>query len=282
MEGSKVASIIADLFRPELIVYNISFLYIGMLFAPKITIATFIILTLAFMSARLGALTMNRYIGREIDLQNKKKEKSPHLLIPKNGLLAIFIIFSAVFLASCYYLNPLALALSPLVLAFFILDPMLKRHTSNRHFSVGLIESFSAIAGYIGVTGSIPATPALYLLMLAMIFIGSGFDIIYSIVHVEFDKKHRLNTYATKYGVNNALKVSAAFHAIAAVLLLAFAFFSGYYIIFLGAAVAAVILAMEHMNIKKRDDRDLMKRVMLYNPVLASILLLCTIIAVIL
>ena len=274
MEKVKINALIGSLFNPWFFLYNISFVYIGMLLANGLTLTIFILITIAFFSARTAAFIMNKYVGREIDLKNKKKLKQDaSLSVPKKVLLSIFIIATVVFMACAYELNTLALLLAPLVLLLFIVDPMLKRHTPSRHFSIGLVESFSALAGYIGVTGAFPIALPLYFLMVGMIFIGSGFDIIYSVVYVDFDRKHGLRTYPVRYGVDGALKISAVLHAAASACLIMFASLVGSYVILIGALASIVTLSMEHIGINKNDDNDLMRRFKYYNSLLAMLLL---------
>jgi 4-hydroxybenzoate polyprenyltransferase len=275
-----LADVLSSLFNPWMIVYNITFVYIGMLLSQQTTLYAFFFITLAFMSARLAALLLNRYIGREVDLKNRKKRATEaSLIVPKKMLLVSAVILSAVFVMSTYMLNTLAFALSPIVLLLFVADPMLKKHTSSRHFSVGLIESLNVLAGYIGVVGAFPVTITLYLLVAAIIFIGAGSDIIYSVTHVDFDRKEGLKTYPVKYGVSGALDISAIFHAIAACLAVTFAVASGLYPVLIGAVVASCSLALLHLDLEKADDKELARRFKLYNAGFAAILFISVVLA---
>ncbi len=282
MEKAKagIAAILANLFRPWLIIYNLSFAYIGMLLATGVSLRVFALITIAFMAARLAALLMNRYAGRELDLKNRKKlANDASLAVPRGALLVGFVALAALFVYTAYLLNTLAALLSPLVLALFIIDPMLKRRTASRHFSVGLMESFSPLAGYIGVKGAFPSAPAIYMLVAGMVLLGAGFDIIYSAMHTAFDRRHGLKTYPAEYGVDRAMGISAMLHAAAALMLIAFALYAGGWIVFAGSLAAAAVLALEHMGIRGANDRMLMKRFELYNPLIAVLLLACVLAA---
>jgi 4-hydroxybenzoate polyprenyltransferase len=270
----EVRRVLASLFVPWMIIYNISFVYIGMLLAPGAGLRAFVLITVAFMSARLAALIMNRYLGRELDLKNRKKlESDASLAVPKNVMLASFAILAAVFIFSAYMLNTLALALSPVVILLFIVDPKLKKHSASRHFSVGAIESIDVLAGYIGVAGAFPYSIGPYILVLGMIFIGSGFDILYSIIHMDFDRKHGLKTYPVRYGARNALRISAALHYLASAMILTFAILTGYVIVIIGAVASVVALMSQHVGIDPDDDIGVSRRINVYNAMLAAILL---------
>ncbi len=280
MAKAEISRILASLFNPWLIIYNICFVYIGMLLAPNFGLFSFAFITIAFMAARLAALLMNKYLGREIDVKNKKKlESDPSLAVPKNLLLASFIILTAIFIFSAYMLNTLALLLSPLVILLFVVDPKLKKRSASRHFSVGTIESIDVLAGYIGVAGSFPYTAGPYILVLSMILVGSGFDILYSVIHMDFDKRHGLKTYPVKYGAKKAVRISSMLHYSASALILVFAVMSGYAVVIVGAVVAAVALMLQHVGLDVKNDASIAMRIKIYNALFAAILLVSIAIA---
>ena len=279
MESSKIIRIIRELFVPELLVFNLSFIYVGMLFAWPVSLRNAVLITIAFLSARGAALVMNRYIGRDFDLQNKKKADMASLAVPKNVLMAVFLGFCAVFISSAWLLNTLSLLLAPLLIALFILDPLLKRHTSHRHYSVGLVEGFDPMAGYIGAAGVIPVIPALYLLMLGIMFLGGGSDVLYTIKHAEFDRTHGLKTYPAKYGFKKAARLSSYSHAVSSLLIFLFAAASNSYIIMLGAIAAVYLISRQHVNLMPEDE-GIMRRYALLNTAAALIMLVATAVSI--
>ena len=252
-----------------------------MLIAQNYSLGTAILLTVAFVSARSSGILMNRYIGRAEDLSDQAKIKSMQSLkIPKNALLALFIMFAAVFLLSAYLLNTLSLILAPLPLAFFIVDPLVKRHTSKRHYFLGLIESFDVAGGYIGASGVFPLNPLVYVLMFSVIFIGGGFDILISMRKADFDARHGLKTVASTKGISTALNYSLYSHVSASVLLVAFAVASGSYVVLVGAVSASAILLGQHINLNPSNGFMIMSKVAKYNTAAALVLLLSIIISV--
>ncbi len=274
MEKDGIARVVGELFGFEFTVYNLSFVYVGMLLSGSSWEGKILLITVAFFSARSSAFLMNRYAGRDLDIKNLKKARMPSLGIPKGMILLMFLCFASIFLASAYLLNMLAFAMAPVVLLLFIVDPFLKRKTSHRHFSIGILESFDVAGGYIGAAGIFPTSLPLYILMASIIFIGAGFDIMYSVVHVDFDKANGLRTYPAKYGPISALRLSSYVHAAAGIAMLAFALCLHSYVITAAALVGVCILVMEHINIDHRNDRELLKRAMLYNTVIAVLLAL--------
>lgn len=269
-----------ELFAPKLLLFNLFMVYIGMLFAPSFSLRVVALITIAFVSARSAGVIMNRYVGREGDLRNYKKTRSMlSLRIPKRTLLSMFVVFSAIFLASAYLLNLLALALAPVALAFFVIDPLSKKYTNKRHYVLGIIEGFDVMGGYIGAAGAIPLNPAVYALMLAVIFIGGGFDTLISLRNRQYDIRLKLKTFASTRGVPTALRYSTYSHAIASALIVLFALLSGRPIILAGAVLASAVLLAQHVGINPKDDASVFSRVVWYNTSASAILFVSVVIA---
>ena len=283
METDKLIRIVNELFVPQLLVFNLCFVYLGMLLAPAYaySIRTAILLTIAFVAARSSGVLMNRYMGRAEDLSDEKKVRTMlSLKVPKRIVLLLFAVCAAIFILSAYLLNWLALLLVPIPLIFFVVDPIVKRHTSRRHYFLGLIESFDVMGGYIGAAAAFPSSDLVYLLMLTVIFIGGGFDIMISIRKAKFDKANELKTIASTKGVAAALNYSLYSHITASVLLIFFAIISGSYMVMVGSVVASIFLLAQHINVNPKDASGIMGRVAKYNTLAALSMLLSVLTAV--
>jgi 4-hydroxybenzoate polyprenyltransferase len=273
MEFRDVLRSVEELFVLEFTVFNLSLVYIGMLFAHGLDLYKVFFITAAFLTARPAGLLINRYIGRDLDVKNTKKKNMASLKIPKRYLLLSTFAFSALFLFCAYMLNTLALALSPLVLALFVLDPVSKKHTKNRHFVVGFIEGGSVIAGYIGAVGAFPAFTALYVLWAAIVFVGGGGDMLFTIIHVDFDRRNSLKTYPSRYGAEKTLRYSLFFHSVGGLLIILFGYLSGSLIILAGSFFAAAALMLEHLKVDVKNDKKVWRKFALYNALTVLILL---------
>lgn len=256
MEIPKPLKIMQELLAFEHTISDISIVYIGMLFAPGITLYKFFFITLAFLSARPAALMINRYVGRRFDIDNEKKAHMLSLEIPRSRVLFLCVALTLIFVGSAYMLNSLSFLLSFVVLALFTIDPISKELTPHRHFSIGFIEGLGCLGGYIGITGSFPTTIPLYLIVLATIFVGGGADIIYTIRHKEFDAKHNLKTYPAKYGIGKSLEYSLYSNALAGTLLIIFGFVAQSAVMVAGAIVSTIILVYNTKRINYKDDRE--------------------------
>ncbi len=256
MEVPKPLKILQELLAFEHTISDISIVYIGMLFAPGITLYKFFFITLAFLSARPAALLINRYVGRQFDVDNKKKAHMLSFKISRRDVLFLSVAFAVVFIGSAYMLNTLSFVLSFVVLALFILDPVSKSITPHRHFGIGLIEGLGCLGGYIGITGSFPTTLPLYLIVIAAIFVGGGADIIYTLRHEKFDANHELKTYPVKYGIRESLRYSLYSNAAAGAILIFFGFDVSSIVIMAGAVVSTLILVYHTKSINYKNDRE--------------------------
>jgi 4-hydroxybenzoate polyprenyltransferase len=273
MEFRDALRSVEELFVLEFTIFNLSLVYIGMLFAYGLDLYKVFFITAAFLTARPAGLLINRYIGRDLDVKNRKKRGMASLKIPKGYLLLVAFAFSVLFIFCAYILNPLALALSPLVLALFVIDPISKRHTKNRHFVVGFIEGGSVIAGYIGAAGAFPPFAALYVLWAAIVFVGGGGDMLFTIIHVDFDRKNNLRTYPSRYGAEKTLSYSLLFHSIGGLLIILFGYLSGSLIILGGSFLAAAALMLEHLKVDVKNDKKVWRKFALYNALTVIVLL---------
>ena len=82
----------------------------------------------------------------------------------------------------------------------------------------------------------------------------AGFDILYSLQDMEFDKKYNLFSFPVKYGIKKSLKIAKLFHIIMFFLLLTmFIFFNLGKIFLIGVIITLFSLLYEHVLIKEND-----------------------------
>ncbi len=261
-------------------IFDLSFVYIGMLLAGVPEARVFLLITIAFFSARFSAMLMNRYVGREYDLLNKGKRHMQSLSLSKGLILIAFLASALVFIFSAYLLNSLAFMLSPLVLLLFVIDPVSKRKTKQRHFLIGLMMGLGVFGGYIGNAGLFPTTVQPYLLLFSILFVGAGFDMAYSIAYMAFDKAHGLRTYPAFYGADRSLRYSLYAHSFASLLIILFGISTHSYAVAIASLIAALLLLLEHHGVDSRNPGRIAGRFILYNASTAILLLASVIAAV--
>jgi 4-hydroxybenzoate polyprenyltransferase len=176
-------------------------------------------IVIAMVGARSGAMGLNRIIDREIDRANPRTESRE---IPRGvisvfaaGLLVIVSFFLLVLAA--YMLNPLCLRLSPIAITVLIVYSYTKRFTWLSHFVLGISISAAPLGAWMAVRGSfnIEIIP----LVISVIFWLAGFDVLYALQDIDFDRKYGLYSIPKKFGVRKSIYLSRIFHLLSFFLL---------------------------------------------------------------
>ncbi len=209
----------------------------------------------AMAGARSGAMAFNRWADAEIDAANPrtKDRHIPKGEIKKQHALAFCIISYAVFVVAAYNLNPLCFYLSPVAIAITAGYSYTKRFTWASHLILGLSLSMAPIGAWIAVKGDIEA-PAL-LLGAAVLFWVAGFDVLYALQDIEFDRRYGLYSIPRFLGVRWSIQVARLFHILTVVLLIAVRESCGHLDgpFTAGVVAAACILFYEHQLVSPDD-----------------------------
>ncbi len=215
------------------------------------------VLALVFVcmvGARNSAMAFNRLLDKRLDAANPRTQNRP---LPSGEMtvraVAVFTAVNAlVFLAACYALNPLAFLLSPLALALIFFYSYTKRFTWLSHIVLGLCLAIAPVGAWVAATGSI-GVPSL-LLAGAVCFWVAGFDILYSLQDMDFDRAHGLFSIPARWGLESSLWIARALHLGCVCLMILFgisASLSALY--FLGLAAVALLLSRQHLLVRKGD-----------------------------
>lgn len=204
--------------------------------------------------ARTAAMAFNRYADREIDRQNERtaSREIPAGTIKANTALLLVIISSALFIITCWYINPLCFYLSPVALLVTLGYSYTKRFTSLSHLILGVGLSLAPVGAYIAVTGKFHLLPIP--LSIAVFSWVAGFDIIYALQDVDFDKKQKLFSIPAGIGIKRALNVSSLLHVLTFGCLVwegVYAGFNGFY--WAGVAIFSALLVYQHLIVKPAD-----------------------------
>jgi 4-hydroxybenzoate polyprenyltransferase len=271
--AQKIARI-PELVKLENSIFVLPFTYIGMFFAGTFTIVQFLFITLALIAARGAAFAANRYLGLKYDRKNPKKTGwSSVSLYSKQDIAVIFVAFAILFMASALALNLLAFLLSPIILAIVAFEPFLKKRTAHRHMIMGFVIGLGIIGGYIGIAGSFPTSPELYILLLGYMCFSASNDIVYSMSHVAFDRSHGLKTYPTVYGINKAKRISLYLHLWSSALFIEFGSLTGSTIVVLFAALTIPVFIIEDKSLSNASDKSIGSVFFKYNAVVSLMML---------
>lgn len=208
----------------------------------------------AMVGARSGAMGLNRIIDREIDGANPRTAGRE---LPA-GKIRVFdaAIFTAVALAllifAAYRLNPLCLKLSPLAILVLVLYSYTKRFTWMSHFVLGLAIAAAPMGAWIAVRGTLDKE--ILPLSLAVVFWLAGFNVLYALQDLGFDREHGLHSIPQRFGIKGSLVLSKLFHFITWLLFAATGVIFGLNIIYwIGMSVIAGLLIYEHSLVKADD-----------------------------
>jgi 4-hydroxybenzoate polyprenyltransferase len=211
-------------------------------------------IVLAMVGARSAAMGFNRLVDADIDARNPRTSGRA---IPagqvSRPMASAFILMSVLLLMlSAAKLNRLCLQLTPVLLLLLFSYSYMKRITWASHLVLGACLGAAPLAAWIAVTGGFDAR--VLVLSLAVVFWVAGFDVLYALQDIDFDRREGLHSIPRYLGVGPSLWVARTLHlAMAALLLLGYHVFGlgGWYLAGLGLCFA--VLAYEHAIVREDD-----------------------------
>jgi len=209
---------------------------------------------LCMVFARSAAMAFNRYLDRSFDAKNPRTaiREIPKGIISASSALR-FVIFNCIAFVVCtWFINPLCFFLSPVALLVVLGYSYTKRFTALCHIILGLGLSLAPIGAYLAVTGQFAVLPILF--SFAVVFWVSGFDIIYALQDIDFDKSQQLYSIPAALGKAKALRVSELLHLLSAACVV-FAGINGgfHWSYWIGVAVFTGMLIYQHSIVKPND-----------------------------
>ena len=211
-------------------------------------------ITVAMIGGRTGAMGMNRIVDRKYDALNPRTQSRE---IPKGVVKAweafAFTAMAFVFLLlAAYKLNPLCFKISPLFLMVLITYSYTKRFTWLCHIVLGVALGLAPLGAWIAITGTFNVN--ILPLCFAVMFWVAGFDTLYGLQDIDFDRKQGLYSIPSVFGVNASLWIARLFHIITIVLLLSLIpIFRLSAIYFLGVLISSGLMLYEHSMVKPDD-----------------------------
>lgn len=175
-------------------------------------------IVLAFAAARFAAMGFNRIVDRRYDALNPRtsRRELPAGTLTLTQAVVSVVAASVLFIAASWLLNPLCGWLSPLALAWVFLYSYAKRFTSLAHYMLGLGLGIAPAGAYLAITGAWPDPwYALPLLSAAVMFWVGGFDIIYALQDLDFDRTHGLHSVPARVGARRGLLLARLSHGAA-------------------------------------------------------------------
>jgi len=239
-----------DLVKFPHTVFALPFAFMGAVLAARgiPSFPTLFWILLAMIGARSGAMAVNRLADQEFDARNPRtRDRALPKGLVGRGEVAVFAVGSfALFLFAASRLNPLCLKLAPFAMAILIVYPYTKRLTILSHLILGLSLAMAPLGAWIAVTGRMETTPAV--LSLAVLLWVAGFDILYALADIDFDRTAGLYSVPARFGAAGGMAVSRVLHALTLVLFFLLIPLSGLgYFYLAGIILASGLLLYEHL-----------------------------------
>lgn len=240
--------------------FAIPFAYLGAFLAtrgvPELHILFWV--GLAFIGARSAAMALNNLVDRDIDMKNPRtaNRELPAGKITLYEVWGIILVSYFLLFYSSYKLNPLCLMLAPIIPVTSIIYPYLKRSLPVTHFVLGLNLGYAPVGGWLAVTGIFDfpfgqPEMAMLLLLSAVTLWVAGFDMIYSLLDLDFDRKNGLYSMPSVFGVKNALRLSFLSHILMLAFLAGLMYVLNLGVIFkTGLVMIALLIWYEHTLVK--------------------------------
>jgi len=204
------------------------------------------------VSARNFAMSFNRYADRDIDKHNPRTANRPSVdgRVGKRNMQLFIVLNASVFIIVAFCINSLAFWLSFPILAILAGYSIFKRFSSYAHLVLGVSLGLAPIAGVVAVSENITLWSVL--LALGVMFWVAGFDLLYSLQDMEYDKEKGLFSIPSVYGKSATFFISRLFHALTVLFWLLFVVDAELGIwAYLGILFSAIILFMEHKIVIK-------------------------------
>ncbi|EDP7981667.1 4-hydroxybenzoate polyprenyltransferase [Campylobacter upsaliensis] len=204
------------------------------------------------VSARNFAMATNRLMDEDIDKDNPRCKDRPNISgrIGKMSVWGFILVNALVFIICSYFINPLAFYLSFPVLFLLAFYSAFKRFSSLAHLVLGFCLGLAPVAGSIIVLGEIHLFSVI--LCLGVTFWTAGFDLLYSLQDMEYDKKVGLHSVPAKFGANATLFISTFCHFLATLFWLLFVWVAPLGgLAFFGVLICGAILMAEHLIVRK-------------------------------
>lgn len=240
-------------------VFSLPFIFIAMIVSSYLDTGSgwfgwklLILGIFAAVSARNFAMGVNRYLDKDIDILNPRTKGRPSVdgRVSDAQMLIFILVNAFLFILVSFNINMLAFKLSIPILLVLGAYTFFKRFSALAHLVLGVSLGLAPIAGVVSVSAEI--TPWSVYLALGVMFWVAGFDLLYSLQDMEFDKANNLHSIPSKFGIKNTMRIARLFHSLAVLFWAYFVFNTGLGIwAKFAILVSALILAYEHYIVNK-------------------------------
>ncbi len=205
-------------------IFSFSFAVLAFLVASRgrPSVRDGVLVALAFLGGRTCANALNRVVDRRYDAENPRTANR-HLPAGTVSVAEALSLAAASFLilaVAAFLLNPLCAALLPVAGALFLGYSYTKRFTWACHAILGAVCAGASVGAWLAVRGGLD-WPVLVLAAANAAWV-AGFDVIYAIQDIDFDRRAGLHSFPARFGAPAAMGAAAVCHLSAAAGLVVF------------------------------------------------------------
>ncbi len=244
------------------------------------------LIVVCMVCARTWAMLFNRLADRKIDAANARTARrvfAAGALSAGQGwvtaALAAGLFIGATGLFWVFFGNAWPLALSAPVLAWIAFYSLTKRFTFLCHIFLGGALAASPLAAAIAINPACvlnwpPATPGVFWIAAMVLAWVAGFDVIYALQDIDFDRGAGLSSIPARFGAGGALWISRALHAGALVFLVVAGRSEPRFgwLYWCGVCVVGGLLILEHAILMRRGKAGLDMAFFTVNGVVSCVL----------
>ena len=223
---------------------------------PQIKSAVLILLAAA--AGRNAANALNRVIDADIDTKNPRTATRhlPQGRLSKKTLLIFTLVLAAIVIAAAAMLNFLCVLLLPVAGILIGGYSFSKRFTWLCHYWLGLAVAIAPMGAFIGLSGQFAFR--YFILAGVQTLWVAGFDILYALLDIDFDRSEGLHSIPARFGKKGARVFAILSHLGAMLGLFLLPWFwplaPWYYI---AAGLAAALIISEHIVALGKSDRHI-------------------------
>jgi len=240
-------------------IFSLPFIFIAMIVASHLQTGSgwfgwrlFFLGLVAAVTARNFAMGVNRYLDRDVDRLNPRTKGRPSVdgRVSNTQMLGFVWVNASLFIATAYMINTLALTFSVPILLILAAYTLFKRFSSAAHLILGVSLGLAPIAGVVAVTNSVTLWSVW--LAVGVMFWVAGFDLLYSLQDMDFDKRHGLHSVPSRFGAAKTMGIARLFHALSILFWIQFVSSAGLGLWAWSAVLlSAVMLGYEHYLVNK-------------------------------
>ncbi len=175
-----------------------------------------LLIALVGLGARTFGMAVNRILDKNIDAKNPrtKNRELPSGKLSMTQGYGVALVGLVIYFVGCALLGSTVLKFSLVPLVPLALYSLLKRFTPLCHYGIGVCLGLAPLGAFVAVTNGFSFTPEVVLLAIFTFCWISGFDMIYALMDIDFDRENGVRSIPAALGLFGAQLVAAITHLV--------------------------------------------------------------------